>query len=589
LTLTDSDFQAQFKSQITATPEGESARNCFECGTCTGVCPVSESGSGFDPRKILHMIKMGLKDRLLGSEVIWHCTHCDTCGFVCPQNVRFSTVVDILRDIAVAEGYVDGKDIEKWGTAPCKAACPAHISIPGFLKAVAGGRYQEGLKLIKEQMPFPGICGRICPHPCESSCNRNDLDSPVAIEFVKRFLADVDVAKESPYLPEKKPGKKERVAVIGAGPAGLTAANYLAIEGYAITVFEKLPVAGGMMAVGIPEFRLPRNILQTEIDAIKALGVEIRCNVEIGKDIGFGQLWEQFDAVFVGIGCQKPLELGIPGEDELAGVWDGLTFLRQVHLGRAPAADGKLVVVGGGNTAVDCARVAKRLGYATVSILYRRTREEMPASPWEVEDTIEEEVDVVYLTAPVKIHGEKGRVTGLECVRMKLGEPDGSGRRRPVPVAGSEFMIQADIIVTALGQTTDLSCFPDELKIDISAKGLVTADLQTGSTPLTGLFSGGDAVSGPRTVVEAVAMGKKAAIAIDAYLQGREVKTRGYDWTAIIYQPEERQPVERSAMARLSIAERMASFKEVDLGFDAAQARYEAERCFRICGMQRCN
>jgi NADPH-dependent glutamate synthase beta subunit-like oxidoreductase len=212
--------------------------------------------------------------------------------------------------MAVAEGYVDGKNIEKWGTAPCKVACPAHISIPGFLRAVAAGRYDEGLKLIKEQMPFPGICGRICPHPCESSCNRNDLDSPVAIEFVKRFLADVDVAKESPYVPEKKPNKNERVAVIGAGPAGLTAANYLAIEGYSVTVFEKLPVAGGMMAVGIPEFRLPRNILQAEIDAIKALGVEIRYNVEIGKDIGFGQLREQFDAVFVGIGCQKPLELG---------------------------------------------------------------------------------------------------------------------------------------------------------------------------------------------------------------------------------------------------------------------------------------
>ncbi|MFH0725564.1 MAG: FAD-dependent oxidoreductase [Pseudomonadota bacterium] len=583
--LTDSEFQAQFKSQITAAPNGESARNCFECGTCTGVCPVSESGSGFDPRKILHMIKMGLKDRLLGSEFIWHCTHCDTCGFVCPQNVRFSTVVDVLRDMAVTEGYV-GKNIEKWGTAPCKAVCPAHISIPGFLRAVAAGRYADGLRLIKEQMPFPGICGRICPHPCESSCNRNDLDSPVAIEFVKRFLADADIAKESDHLPEKKPNKKERVAVIGAGPAGLTAANYLAIEGYCVTVFEKLPVAGGMMAVGIPEFRLPQNILQAEIDAIKSMGVEIRHNVEIGKDIGFAELRKQFDAIFVGIGCQKPLKLGIPGEDELAGVWDGLRFLREIRLGTAPAVAGKLVVVGGGNTAVDCARVAKRLGYAKVSIIYRRTREEMPASPWEVEDTIEEEVDVAYLTAPMKISGEKGRVTGLECIRMELGEPDASGRRRPVPVAGSEFTIPADRVVTALGQTADLCCFSDELGVKVSASGLVLADPQTGVTSLAGVFSGGDVVSGPRTVVEAVAIGKKAAIAIDTYLQGGDVKTRRADWTAIAYLPKERESVKRSDMPRLSISERMTTFKEVDLGFSETQARFEAERCFRICGMQ---
>ncbi len=535
------------------------------------------------------MIKMGLKDRLLGSEFIWHCTHCDTCGFVCPQNVRFSFVVDVLREMAVAQGYVDGKDVAKWGTAPCKAACPAHISIPGFLRAVAAGRYVEGLKLIKEQMPFPGICGRICPHPCEEKCNRGSLDRPIAIEYLKRFLADVDSAKKTDYVPEKKPDSKKSVAVIGSGPAGLTAANYLAIEGHAVTVFEKHPVAGGMMAVGIPEFRLPGNILQAEIAVIEKLGVEIQLNVEIGKDLSFAELQKRFDAIFVAVGCQRPLKLGISGEDELIGVWDGLTFLRKVRLGDPPAAEGRLIVVGGGSTAVDCARVAKRLGYEHVSIVYRRTREEMPASPWEVEDTIEEEIDIQYLTAPVKIHGEKGKVCGLECIRMRLGEPDNSGRRRPIPITGSEFMIHADIIVTALGQNVDLSCLPNDLGVDVSMRGLVKADPQTGSTNLPGVFSGGDVVSGPGTVVEAVAIGKRASVAIDKYLRGEEsAEGHGYDWKGIVYLPEETMQMERSSMPRLSLPERMTTFREIDLGLGEEQARYEAERCFKICGMQRC-
>jgi len=208
LTLTVRDFQPQFKSEITAMPGGGQVKQCFDCGTCTGACPVSESGTGFDPRKILHMIRMGLKDQLLRSSTIWHCTHCDTCLFVCPQNVRFSSVVDVLREMALQQGYDDGMDIEKWGTAPCKATCPAHISIPGFVGAIAEGRFEEGLKLIREEMPFPGICGRICPHPCETACNRGRVDKPIAIESLKRFLADVDVSKGTATVPDKKPEKK---------------------------------------------------------------------------------------------------------------------------------------------------------------------------------------------------------------------------------------------------------------------------------------------------------------------------------------------------------------------------------------------
>ncbi|MCJ7595668.1 MAG: FAD-dependent oxidoreductase [Desulfobacterales bacterium] len=588
MTLTGNDFKPYFKSEIAHMPGGELVKLCYDCGTCTGACPVSESGTGFDPRKILHMIKTGLKDQLLGSPAIWHCTHCDACRFVCPQNVRFSSVVDVLREMAVQQGYAAGEESEKWGTAPCKASCPAHISIAGFVGAIADGRYQEGLKLIKEEMPFPGICGRICPHPCESECNRGKVDKPVAIEYLKRFLADEDMGGATSYVPEKKPAKKERVAVIGAGPAGLTAAYYLAVEGYGVTVFEKHPVAGGMMAAGIPEFRLPGRIVQAEIDVIRKLGVEIRLNAEIGTEVPFADLQKDYQAVFVGVGCHRPIKLEIPGEGEWAGVVDGLDFLRQIRFGNPPAPRGKLVVIGGGNTAVDCARSAKRLGYESVAILYRRTREEMPANHWEVEDTIEEEVELHYLTFPVRILGEEGRVRRVECVRMKMGDPDESGRRRPVPIEGSEFMVEADTVVTALGQVPDFSWLPRPLETKILHNGFLQADAETGLTRVAGIFSGGDAVSGPGTVVEAIAFGKAAARSIHRYLSGEDARAgEGAHWKGIPYSPEGLERKEREIMPRLSLPERKGTFEEVDLGFKVQQARCEADRCFRVCGMQR--
>jgi NADPH-dependent glutamate synthase beta subunit-like oxidoreductase len=534
------------------------------------------------------MIKLGLKDQLLKSPTIWHCTHCDTCLFVCPQSVRFSSVVDVLRSMAVEQGYCEGKTVERFGTAPCKATCPAHISIPGFIGAIAEGRHEEGLRLIKEEMPFPGICGRVCPHPCEEKCNRGKIDKPVAIEYLKRFLADMDLTRDDVYVPERKDNKKERVAVIGAGPTGLSAACYLAIKGYQVTVFEKLPVAGGMMAVGIPEFRLPRDILQGEIDIIRRLGVEIRLGIEVGKDITFEAIQKEYDAVYMGIGCQQSLTLGIQGEEEFTGVMDGLTFLREINLGNIPGSRGKLIIIGGGNTAVDCARVAKRIGYENVTMVYRRTRDEMPASPWEVEDTIEEDIDVRYLTAPMKVLGENGKLSGVECIRMKLGEPDESGRQRPVPVEGSEFEIETDVVVTALGQKPELSCFQNGSGPDISSRGLIIADPQTCETNIPGVFSGGDVVSGPRTVVEAVASGKEAAVSIDRYLRKEDLrKDRERNWKGIEYTKEGTETRERESIPRISISERMETFKEIDRGFSEDQARCEAGRCLRLCGMQK--
>ncbi len=588
MTITKSDLQPQFKFEVTAMPGGELAKRCFDCGSCTGVCPVSQAEAAFDPRRILHMIKMGLKDRLLDSEAIWYCSHCDTCAFVCPQGVQFSGVVDVLREMAIQQGYVDPAVFEQWGTGPCKATCPAHISIPGFIAAIAQGRYAEGLRLIKKEMPFPAICGRVCPHPCEGKCNRGKVDEPIAIEYLKRFLADADFSSEVRYVPEIEAKREEKVAIIGAGPAGLTAAYYLAIEGYRVTVFERLPVAGGMMAVGIPEYRLPRNILQAEIDVIRALGVEIKLDFEIGKDLSFDDLRNDFQAVFISVGCHQALKIGIPGEDDFEEVIDCITFLRDINLGKPPAYKGRLVVLGGGNAAIDSARVAKRLWYDDVAIFYRRTREEMPASPWEVEEAIEEGIDLQFLTAPARILGSHGKISGLECMRMALVEADESGRRRPIPIEGSEFTVKADVVVVAIGQRSDLSFLANGHGIDVSPRNTVEADPVTAATNIAGIFAGGDVASGPRTVVEAVAFGKKAAASINRYLKGDDIRA-GYrkDWKGVEFEPKDVERADRQPMLRLSVAERAGTFDEVDLGFNEQQASREADRCLRLCGIQK--
>lgn len=588
MTITKQDFTHSFRAEVSSMPGGELAARCFDCGTCTGVCPVSEAEPAFDPRKIIHMIRMGLKDQLLGSEAIWFCSHCDTCAFVCPQEVVFSNVIDVLREMAIKEGYVGPGAFQVWASGPCKASCPAHISIGGFIAAISQGKYLEGLKLIKREMPFPAICGRVCPHPCEMNCNRAGIDKPVAIEGLKRFLADADLFSDISYTPEKKDEKSQKVVIVGAGPAGLTAAYYLAIEGYPVTVFERLPVAGGMMAVGIPEFRLPRRVLQAEVDKIKELGVEIRLNVEIGKDVTFEALKKDYDAVFIAIGCHHPIKIDVEGEDELKGVIDGITFLRDIHLGRPTLLKEKAVVIGGGNTAVDSARVAKRLGFQEVSILYRRTREEMPAISYEVDEAIEEGIQIEFLTSPTKIMGKDGEVCALECMRMKLGEPDESGRRKPIPIERSEFEVKTDVVITAIGQQPELGPLSREGKFATSKQGLIMVDPKTGETNVPGIFAAGDVVSGPRTVVEAVGFGKEVAMSIDLLLRGEDPKAaRRGEWQGMEFRPEHVQARQRVDMPRISLSERQRSFKEIDLGFSEQEAKAEAERCLMLCGIQR--
>jgi NADPH-dependent glutamate synthase beta subunit-like oxidoreductase len=346
------------------------------------------------------------------------------------------------------------------------------------------------------------------------------VDQPIAICALKRYAADCEM-HECFDVEVKKPEKvrKEKVAVVGGGPAGLACAHDLAKLGYRCTVFEALPVAGGMLYVGIPEYRLPKKILGREVDMVRALGVEIKTGVRVGKDIPFEQLRKDFDAIFVGIGCHKGLMLDVPGED-LDGVIDCVTYLRQNNLGEGVPVRDKLVVIGGGNAAIDAARVGRRLGYKEVHIVYRRTRKEMPANAWEVDEAEHEGVKITYLAAPVEILGRDGKVVAIRCVRMELGEPDASGRRRPVPVKGSEFDIECDIVVPALSQTTDLEGLKDK-GVNFSRKGTVVADEDTLETTLEGVFAGGDAVTGPGLAIEAIAHGKQAAVSIDRYLRSR--------------------------------------------------------------------
>jgi len=476
--------------------------------------------------------------------------------------------------------------IEKRGMAPCKVACPADISVQGYVALAAEGRYFEALKLIKEENPLPAICGRVCHHPCELACTRGKVDEPIAIDFIKRFIADLDLKAETRYIPEIKEKREEKVAIIGSGPAGLSCAYYLAREGYQVTVFEKLPVLGGMLAVGIPPYRLPKDILEAEIDVIRQMGVEFRTGVEIGKDITISDLRKQgYKAFFVAVGSHKSRKLGVEGE-ELEGVYAGVELLRDINLGTKVNLGNRVAVIGGGNVAMDVVRTAWRLGAEKPFIVYRRSLEEMPANEEEIEECHEEGIEIITLTAPVRIIGENGKVKALECIKMELGEPDESGRRRPQPVPGSEFIIEVDSVVAAIGQETDWICVESAGDCKISRRGTMEVDLLTLQSSEPDIFAGGDAVTGPRTVVEAIAAGKRAAISIDRFLKGQDLREgREKEKKAVEDVPLDgykRAPRER--MPRLSVDDRRGNFKEVQLGFAEEQVRKEASRCLS-CGI----
>jgi len=453
------------------------------------------------------------------------CTDCKDCIKVCPVNMfddfdegfGFRTAVDYCNP------ETGEYNIYKEDMPVCQRTCPVNLDIRTYVGLIADGKYMESLAKIRERLPLPGSIGRICPHPCETACNRQYLDEPISICFLKRFVADVEInegidpAYETPE--EKHP---EKIAIVGAGPSGLTCAHDLARMGYTdIKIFEALPVPGGYLWVGIPEYRLPKKLLQREVDLITNMGVEIQYNARIGKDISFKDLTDEYDAVFIGAGCHTGLKLRVPGEDDYDGIVDCVTFLREQALGNSMEAKGKLIVIGGGNAAIDSARVGWRMGFDEVYILYRRTRKEMPANSWEVDAAEHEGIILQYLAAPVEILGENGKVTGMKCIKMKLGAPDASGRRRPVPVEGSEYIIEAETIVPALGQGADLSFLPEDHGFNLTRWNTFEIDEETGATDVPGVFAGGDIATGPDIAIRAVAGGKRAAFGINQYLRSK--------------------------------------------------------------------
>ena len=503
--------------------------------------------------------------------------------------------------------------------APCVQTCPANVDVQTYLQHVADGNFEAAVRVIKDRNPFPSVCGRVCPHLCESACRRNLVDEPVAINYVKRFATDWDMARPTPWIPRTAPSTGKRIAVIGAGPSGLSAAYYSALAGHAVTVFEKQEHAGGMMRYGIPEYRLPKSTLDAEIDVIRALGVRIVTGKALGTHLSLEDLRRDFDAVYLAIGSWRATPLRIDGEN-LEGVWLGIQYLERVAKGDEIPL-GRTVVIGGGNTAIDCARTALRTGASDVTLVYRRTREEMPAEPFEVEEAIAEGVQMLYLTAPERISAAERGVKRLTCLRMELGEADRTGRRRPVPIEGSEFDIEADTIIGAIGQSTDTGFLYYEMPVHISswvrgraapgAEEAAYADLpvrlnQWGDVEVDGrtmqsseekIFAGGDCVTGPATVIQAVAAGRRAAAAMSDFVMRGYVRPSHEDYSCSRgtledlprHEFEDVVRVPRAVMPSIAMEQRLAGFDEVELGLTQEQARTEAARCLSCgCAKQDC-
>jgi len=515
------------------------------------------------------------------------CTSCGECVTVCPISVTNEYEKGLVDRKAIYKKYPQAIPgafaISKRGTAPCKATCPAHVSIQGYIALINEGKYREGLALFKQDHPFPGVCGRICHHPCEGECTRNEVDQSLAIQTLHRFLADQDLASETPYIPEVNEKRDEKVAVIGSGPAGLTVAYFLTLKGYPVTVFEKLPVAGGMMAVGIPEYRLPRNILNAEIGMIEKMGVTIQTGVSFGTDITLKSLKQDgFKAVFLATGLHESRALGVAGED-LENVLPGIPFLRDVALGNKISIGKNVVVIGGGNVAVDVALTAKRIGALKVKMVCLESREEMPAWDYEIEDALEENVEIVNSLGPKQFLGKDGKLSEVEfkrCARVF----DENNRFNPQYDENDLTVLSADTVIVAIGQMADLT-FADSQDISTTPPGGLKTDGVTFQTPIEWIFAGGDAVYGPKSVVEAVDCGKEAAESIHRYINGRDLaEGREKEW------PFEKPDVngephkDRLPLQKIPVEERERNFKEIASGYKETEALTEASRCL-TCGI----
>jgi NADH-quinone oxidoreductase subunit F len=511
-------------------------------------------------------------------------------GQTCPNPV-LSTVNHFRHEYEahIREKYCPSGACESLVFAPCENTCPVRCDAVGYTALIAEGRYEEALGLIRLTMPLAGICGRVCNHPCENMCKRGEIDQPIAISSLKRFASDwaLQQGKMTPPTFLEKP-KTDRVAIMGAGPAGLNAAYQLGRRGYPVTIFEALPVIGGMLTVGIPDYRLPRKILENDVRFICQYHVEIQTSKALGRDFTIDDLFRQgYKAVFLAMGAHLNQKMNIPGE-ETEGIMPGINFLRRVNLGEKVKVGEKVAVIGGGNVAIDAARTALRLGAKEVFIVYRRTRDEMPANDEEIEEAEHEKIKILYLIAPTRVITEKRKVKGLECQRMELGDFDASGRRRPVPIRGSEFVLEVDCVIPAIGYFPDLSCLPKDDGFKTTKTGTLSVDPITMATHLKGVFAGGDLVTGPSTVVEAMASGYRTAISIDRYLKGQDLyKDRVFqaERRADVPKVEGEEEVEavkpRAKMPAVRVDRRVCTFEEVNLGFDEENAIREAKRCLR--------
>jgi len=525
---------------------------------------------------------------------------CSLCGLgqTCPNPVL--TTLNYFRDeyeVHIKEKRCPAAVCDALMISPCQHTCPVGINIPKYVAHIAACEYLEAIETIRERNPFPAICGRICHHPCEGRCRRGELDESVDIRALKRFAADwyFDHASE---LPEPVPfpkTKSQKIAVVGAGPCGLSCAYFLAQMGYPTMVFEVLPVGGGMLSVAIPDFRLSREVIEKEIEYIIKCGVEIKFDTPVNVNFTVEDLRKSgFDAVFIAAGAQRSQRIGIPGEiEDLEGFYHGLRFLRDVKVGKPVRIGRRVAVIGGGNVALDASRTSLRLGADEVDIFYRRSREEMLVTEVEYNEALAEGIRINFLVSPTRIVSDKWKVTGLQCIRMRLAEPDVSGRRRPIPIPGSEFFVEVDTVIAAVGQAPDLSFLPPDSALERTRWERLVVDENRLATNLPGVFAGGDFVSGPGMVIDAIAAGRRAAIAIEKYLRGDTSRVEIYDLKPsaieeVISKEEEEtwEPQFRPEMTRLPIEERKRSFKETELGFSEEKAGQEAKRCLR-CDLER--
>ncbi|MDY6835906.1 MAG: FAD-dependent oxidoreductase [Chloroflexota bacterium] len=530
--------------------------------------------------------KISRKPRYVDQDI---CTGCRQCEYVCPVDLphEFEGNLGVRRAIympfatAIPQIAVRDKD-NCLGSAPCQLACPAGVDAKGFTALIASGDNKGALELIRKAIPFAGVCGRVCTHPCETSCHRGTVDEPIAIRSLKRFVADYEIKEGREKAIPINITKESKVAIIGSGPAGLACAYDLAKMGYPITVFEALSEAGGLLRYGIPEYRLPKNILDNEISYIEELGVDIKRNTRIES---IEELFNQgYEAMFIASGAGVSQRLGIPNENT-TGITDALGFLSKVNSGDKVTLGKRVLVIGGGNAAIDAARVAKRLGAEDVSIVYRRSRQEMPAMEEEIEQAEQERIGIRHLAAPINVLTNNGTLNGMRFIEMELGEPDESGRRIPIPVEGSEFNIAADNIILAIGQNVEKSGITSVIKA--TQKGTLSVDPITQQTNIQGVFAGGDVATGPATVISAIKAGRDAAISINRYLRGMDLQEgRSTETEQLTDLPKvESESKARIAMPMLNAEERSQSFSEVEIGFDEQAARKEADRCLScLCG-----